>query len=262
MSLAEQLRVLGLSALARELDDVIASASKKRWSHVQLLEHISALEMNDKTRRSLERRLARSKIGRFRPMDSFDWSWPKSIDRPLVEACLGLDFLERTRNVVLVAPHGLGKTMIAKNIALNAINAGATVSFVTASQLLLDLGGRDSARSLDLRLKHYAKQSLLIIDEVGYLAYDDRGADLLFQIVNQRYEKRSLVLTTNLAFKQWPTIFPNATCATALIDRLVHHADIVSIEGDSYRRREAEEEAQSQKRQRAKQSGPESRGRT
>ena len=121
-----------------------------------------------------------------------------------------------------------------------AVLAGHRVLFLTAAQLLLDLGGQDSARALARRLQYYSQQGLLVVDEVGYLSYDARAADLLFQVVSRRYEKRSLVLTTNLRFSDWPTIFPNAATVTALIDRVVHHADILTIEGDSYRRREAE----------------------
>jgi DNA replication protein DnaC len=142
--------------------------------------------------------------------------------------------------VVLVAPQGLGKTMIAQNLAHAAVLAGSHVLFTTAAQLLLDLGSLESARSLARRLNHYASRGLLLIDEIGYLSYDGRAADLLFQVVSRRYERRSLVLTTNLPFSEWPTIFPNAATATALIDRLVHHADILTLEGDSYRRRIAE----------------------
>ena len=106
--------------------------------------------------------------------------------------------------------------------------------------MLLDLSAQDSARALERRLRHYARPTLLCVDEVGYLSYDARAADLLFEVVSRRYEKKSLVITTNLAFKDWPTIFPNASCVTALIDRLTHHADICLIEGQSFRRREAE----------------------
>jgi DNA replication protein DnaC len=106
--------------------------------------------------------------------------------------------------------------------------------------MLLDLGAQESARALDRRLRYYASRPLLCIDEIGYLSYDARNADLLFQVVSRRYERKSLILTTNLAFSDWPTIFPNAACTTALIDRVVHHAEIIAIEGDSYRRREAQ----------------------
>jgi DNA replication protein DnaC len=239
--LIERLRRLGLRATAAQLSDLVARATKDRWSAAQVLEHAAELEEQDRSRRSLERRLARSRIGRFKPMADFDWSWPKHIDRDRVEAALHLGFLQEARNIVLVAPQGLGKTMIAQNIAHEAILAGHSVLVLTAAQLLLELGAQDSARSLDRRLRHYAKQSLLVIDEVGYLAFDNRNADLLFQVVARRYERKSIVLTTNLAFRDWPTIFPNATCATALIDRIIHHADVIDIDGESYRLRQAEE---------------------
>jgi DNA replication protein DnaC len=240
--LNEQLRTLGLRHTAETLSDLVALATKGRWSAQQILEHVARIELDDRARRSLERRLGRSRLGRFKPMADFDWSWPKRVDRDAVESAVRLDFLERAQNVVLVAPQGLGKTMIAQNIAYAAVQAGHSVLFTTAAQLLLDLGGQESARGLDQRLRHYCNRtSLLVIDEIGYLSYDNRNADLLFQVVSRRYEKKSVVLTTNLPFSEWPTIFPNAACTTALIDRLVHHAEIISLEGQSYRRREAEE---------------------
>jgi len=239
--LTDLLSNIGLRHTAVSLDDTIAMATRKRWSPMQLLEYIAETEGNEKAKRSLERRLARSRIGRFKPMADFDWSWPKRIDREAVEAALRLEFCQQGRNLVLVAPQGLGKTMIAQNIAHQAILAGHSVLFLTAAQLLLDLCSQESARSLDVKLKYYATTPLLVIDEIGYLSYDNRNADLLFQVVSRRYEKKSLILTTNLAFSDWPGIFPNATSATALIDRVVHHAEIIAIEGESFRKREAQE---------------------
>jgi DNA replication protein DnaC len=238
--LAGSLKAIGLRHTAEHLDDLVALATKRRLGPTQLLEHIVAEEHKERARRSLERRIGRSRLGRFKPMSDFDWSWPKSIDRQAVEAALRLEFLEPARNVVLVAPQGLGKTMIAQNIAHAALLAGHSALFVTAAQLLLDLGAQDSARSLDRRLRYYTSRPLLCVDEIGYLSYDSRNADLLFQVISRRYERRSIVLTTNLAFHEWPTIFPNAACTTALIDRVVHHADIIPIEGESYRRRDAQ----------------------
>ena len=130
--------------------------------------------------------------------------------------------------------------MLAKNIAHQAILAGHSALFTTAADLLLDLSGQETARALERRLKHYTRPALVAIDEVGYLTYDARAADLIFQLVSRRYERRSLLITTNLPFKHWDTVFPNASCAVALIDRLTHHAEILVIEGQSYRRREAE----------------------
>jgi DNA replication protein DnaC len=194
-------------------------------------EHLVETEQQERTRRSLERRLLRSRLGRFTPMTDFDWAWPKRIDRALVEAVLQLDFLAGASNVVLVAPQGLGKTMIAQNIAHAAVLAGHHVLFKTAAEVLLDLGAQESARGLARRLNYYATRGVLVIDEIGYLSYDARAADLLFQVVSRRYERRSLVLTTNLPFSEWPSIFPNAATATALIDRVVHHAEIIETAG-------------------------------
>ncbi len=239
-ALADALRAIGLTHTAAELDDLVALATKRRWSATQILEHITEAEQRERARRSLERRIGRSKLGGFKPLAEFDWSWPTHIDREAVEAAARLDFLADARNVVLVAPQGLGKTMIAQNIVHAALHAGHSALFITAAQMLLDLGAQESVRALDRRLRYYTSRPLLCIDEIGYLSYDARNADLLFQVVSRRYERKSLVLTTNLAFSDWPTIFPNAACTTALIDRVVHHAEIIAIEGDSYRRREAE----------------------
>ena len=138
-TLADQLIALGLRDTAAHLDDVVALATKRRWSPTQLLEHLVATEQQERTRRSLERRLARSRLGRFTPMADFDWAWPKRIDRAAVEAVLRLGFLAEAHNVVLVAAQGLGKTMIAQNIGHAAVLAGTHVLFTTAAQLLLDL---------------------------------------------------------------------------------------------------------------------------
>jgi len=250
--LRSRLRALGLGATVAHLDDIVALATKQRWSPTQLIEHIVDLEEKDRAHRGLERRMSRSRLDKFKPMSDFDWNWPKQIDRPLVESVLTLDFLDAARNVVLVAPGGLGKTMIAQNIAHQAVLAGKSVLFLSAAQLLLDLAAQESARALERRLRYFAKIGLLVLDEVGFLAFDNHNADLLFQVISRRYEKKSLVLTTNLAFADWHTIFPNATCATALVERVVHHADIIKIEGESYRLRESELGATERRRSRTR----------
>jgi DNA replication protein DnaC len=254
--ISDRLRALGLPITAEKLDDIIATATKKRWGPLQLFEYIVAAEEQDRARRGLDRRMARSRLERFKSMADYDWNWPTAIDRPLVESAVRIDFIESARNVVLVAPQGLGKTMIAQNIAHQAVLAGYGVLFLSAAQLLLDLAAQESARALDRRLRYFAKVGLLVIDEIGFLAFDNRNADLLFQVVSRRYEKKSLVLTTNLAFQDWPTIFPNATCATALIDRVVHHADVIAIEGESYRAREAEADATARRKKLPKPTKP------
>ena len=239
--LAKRLSNLALHYTAEHLDDIVARATKRRMSPTQMLECLCELEELERARRSLERRHARSKLGRFKPMADFDWAWPKKIDRSAIDRALSLDFLHEGRNVVLVAAQGLGKTMIAKNIAHQAILAGMGVLFVTAADMLLDLTSQESARALERRLKHYARFGLLCIDEIGYLSYDDRNADLLFRVISMRYEKKPVVLTSNLGFSEWANIFPGAACTVALIDRVVHHADLITLEGDSYRLKEAKQ---------------------
>jgi DNA replication protein DnaC len=242
------LRRLGLTRVADDLNDLLARATKDRWTAVALLETLATRELDDRARRSLERRLKRARLGRFKPLADFDWAWPKDVDRPLVERLFSLAFLPDAENVVLVGAQGLGKTMLAKNLVHQAILQGHSALFTTAADLLLDLNSQETARGLDRRLRHYVRPSLLCIDEIGYLAYDAHAADLLFQIVTRRYEQKSVVLTTNLAFRDWHTIFPNASCAVGLVDRLTHHAAIVKLTGASYRLREAE---RSQKGRRA-----------
>jgi DNA replication protein DnaC len=239
-TLIDNLRRVGLTHTADDLNDLVARATQKRWSPVVLLETLVQAELEARTRRRVERRLRDACLGRFKAMTDWDWAWPKQIHRPTLERVFTLDFLGKGENVILVGAQGLGKTMLAKNLVHQAVLAGHSARFLTAADLVLDLNGQDTSRALERRLRAYARPHLLAIDEIGYLAYDAHAADLLFQIVSRRYEQKSLLVTTNLPFKQWDTIFPNASCAVALIDRLTHHAEIVPIEGDSYRRRDAE----------------------
>lgn len=244
-TLSDQLRQLGLVHTAADLNDFIARATQKRWSPVVQLERLVQTELEARLHQRVERRLKDARLGRFKPLADFEWTWPTQIHRSTVERVFTLDFLTQRENVIIVAPNGLGKTMLAKNLVHQAILAGHSARFLTAADLILDLTSQDTARALQRRLRTYLRPSLIAIDEVGYLAYDAHAADLLFQVVSRRYEQKSLVVTTNLPFKQWDTVFPNAACAVALIDRLTHHAEIIAIDGESYRKREAE---QAQKR--------------
>lgn len=236
-----QLEALRMLRTAADLDDFLARATKGRWGPAVVLEELVRQELQERERRSLERRLRAAHLGRFKPIDEFDWSWPTKIDRTVIDRALGGDLLRERENLVLVAAQGLGKTMLARNIVHAAVLQGYSALFTEASSMLLDLGSQDSARGLEQRLRHYTRPALLCVDEVGYLSYDARAADLLFEIVSRRYEEKSVVITTNLAFADWPSVFPNASCVTALIDRLTHHADVCLLAGESYRHREAEE---------------------
>ena len=207
-------------------------------------------EEQERHRRSLERRLKEARIGRFKPLCDFDWSWPRRLDRAAVEALMALDFLKEAANAVLVGPNGVGKSTLAQNIAHQALIAGHTVLFTTAGQLLGDLCALDSDSALRRRLRHYARPELLVIDEVGYLSYSNRHADLMFELVSRRYQTRSTLITTNRPFAEWHEVFPNAACVVSLVDRLVHNAEIIAIEGESYRFKEARERTEQRARQR------------
>ena len=205
-------------------------------------------EEAERARRSLERRLRCAHIGRFKPLADFDWGWPQQCDQGAIAELMELSFLRDAGNAIQVGPSGLGKTTIAQNIAHQAVLHGYTVRFTTAGQLLGELASLDSDSALRSRLHLYAAPSLLVIDEVGYLSYSNRHADLLFEIISRRHEKRSTIITTNKPFAEWSEVFPNAACVVALIDRLVHHADIIPIKGESYRRKEAQERTTASRR--------------
>ncbi|MEB3327877.1 MAG: ATP-binding protein [Candidatus Sericytochromatia bacterium] len=207
-------------------------------------------------RRSLLYRTEKAKLGPFKLMADFDWAWPKRVDREAVEDLFKLEFLEEAANVVLVGPNGVGKTMIAKNLAHQALLAGHSVRFVTASAMLADLGACEGTASLERALARYTRASLLVVDEVGYLSYSNRAADLLFEVVTRRYGKRPLVLTTNRPFAEWGEVFPNAACVVTLVDRLVHKAEVIAIAGDSYRAKEAADRNAAREKERKRRKKP------
>ena len=234
--LREHAGALRLYGLLAHWGEVMGEPEQARWV-AQML----AWEAAERSRRSLERRLRDAHIGRFKPLADFDWSWPRQCDRAAVEELMTLDFLKDASNVFLVGPNGVGKTMCACNIGYQAVLAGHTALFTTAGQLLGELAALDSDSGLRRKLRHYAAPDVLLVDEVGYLSYSNRHADLLFELVSRRYQHKSTVITTNRAFADWGEVFPGAACVVSLIDRLMHRAEVVRIDGDSYRAKEAEE---------------------
>lgn len=197
------------------------------------------LEERERARRSSEYRMRQATIGPFKSMVDFDWKHPTKIDRALVEDLLGLDFMNEAANVVLLGPNGVGKTMIAQNLAHEAVRAGRAARFVIASELLNDLACHDGS-AFRQRIKRYVNPELLVIDEVGYLRYDTRYADLLYEVIRRRYERRrSVVVSTNKPFAEWNEVFESSACLVTLIDRLCHRAEVVEIQGESYRVKEA-----------------------
>jgi DNA replication protein DnaC len=235
-TLRDRLADLGLHGLLLHLDEI----GDTDW-----LPWLVEVEETERQRRSLERRVRNAKLGRFKPMADYDWSWPTTIDRRLVDELFTLKFIGESANVVLVGPNGVGKTMLAKNLGHRALLQGHSVQFLTASAMLNALAAEDSASGLQRRLGRLCRPALLIVDEVGYLSYGNRHADLLFEVVTRRYAAgRPIVITTNKAFADWGEVFPSAACVVTLVDRLVHRSEILTVKGDSYRLKEAKERAE------------------
>jgi len=232
-SLRKRVQILGLWGLLAHWPDI----ASQPWLNT-LLDY----EEKERAKRSLERRLHTATIGAFKPMADFDWSWPRAIDREAIEELFTLQFARDGHNVVLYGENGIGKTMILKNLAHHALLSGLTVRCVSTSEMLADLSAQHSTVSLSRRVARYAQPQLLCIDEVGYLSYDSRYADLLFEVVTRRYESpKSIVLTTNKRFNDWAQVFPNAACTVTLVDRLIHRCECIDIDADSYRLKEAKE---------------------
>ena len=186
----------------------------------------------DRAGRGRDRKFKQVVLGEIQAAgENFDWNWPKRCDRAAFEALMSLDFLKDATNVVLVGPNGVGKSTLARNVAYQALIHGHTVLFTSAGQLLGDLCALDSDSALRRRLRHYARPQLLVIDEVGYLSYSTRHADLMFELISRRYQNKSTLVTTNRPFAEWREVFPNAACVVSLVDRLVHNAEIIAMKG-------------------------------
>ena len=225
------------------------------WAEVGQTDWVGSLiswEEEERSDRSLKRRISGARLGRFKSLSEFDWSWPKVCDREIIEECMQLGFSEYASNIILCGPNGVGKSTIAKNIAHQAVLKGKTVLFVTAGDMLNNLASQDGDMALRRRIKYYVHPQILVIDELGYLSYSNRHADLLFQVISQRYQTKPTIITTNKPFSEWGEIFPNASCVVSLIDRLVHKSEIITIEAESFRLKEAKEEKMRREEMRAK----------
>lgn len=232
----EHLGYLKLTSISENYEPEAKAAADKHFSHVEYLARLIEGEAALRRDRSVARRIKMARFPVIKDMDEFDWNWPKKINRLQVQNLFRLAFVEENANVVMVGGVGLGKTHLSIALGHAACLAGHSVLFASAIDIVNTLAAARKIGRLKDELKRYLRPSVLLVDELGYLPIDKTGADLLFQVISQRYEHGSIVLTTNKIYKNWAEIFNNdSTLTSAVLDRLLHHADTVRIEGKSYR---------------------------
>jgi len=230
------LKYLNLPYMSNNHQELAQQASKKQWSHLDYLDNLAQGEAAFKSDRSTQRRIRLSRLPTIKTLDQFDWAWPKKINRLQIQNIFRLQFIEDKSNVIFIGGVGVGKTHLASALAYSACLNGHSALFASAIDIVNTLAASQNAGRMKQELKKYLKPDLLLIDELGFLPVDKKGADLLFQAISMRYEKSVTVITTNRPYKEWPGIFNNdSTLTSAILDRLLHHAETIIIEGPSYR---------------------------
>lgn len=238
-NLPAHLQYLKLPYIRDHFESAAKQAVEKEWSHVQYLANMVEGEAIQRQDRAIHRLIGKARFPIIKTLDQFRWNWPTKINRMQIQNLFRLTFVGDKSNVILLGGVGLGKTHIALALGHAACLDGHSVLFTTAIEAINALSAAQAAGRLAQELGKYTKPKLLILDELGYLPIDKKGADLLFQIFSSRYELGSMIITTNRAFKDWPEIFNNdSTLTSAILDRLLHHAEPVVIEGKSYRMKE------------------------
>lgn len=240
--LQQHLDYLKLDHVKKQHSDLARQAGEKHWSHVEYLRRLIEGEFNEQRQRAVQRRLTAARFPVVKTLDQFRWDWPKKINRLQVQNLFRLEFIGQQANVILLGTVGTGKSHLATALGYAACLEGFSVLFANAVSVINNLTAAQKHGALKSELRKYLRPQLLILDEIGYLPIDQHGANLLFQVISQRYERGSIILTTNKAFKQWPSIFNNdSTITAAVLDRLLHHAETVLIEGTSYRMKDQAE---------------------
>lgn len=241
--LPTQLSYLKLPYIRENYETMGKTAAHKQWDHIQYLSELIKQESNLRRDKAVQRRVKMARFPVLKTMDQFNWSWPQKINQAQIKNLFRLKFIEEKSNVVFIGSVGVGKTHIASALGYQACLKNNTVLFTSAIDVINNLVAAQRAGLLKQELKKYLNPAVLVMDELGYLPIDKNGADLLFQIISERYERGSIIITTNRVFKDWPQIFNNDTTLTsALLDRLLHHTEAVVIEGKSYRMREVRKE--------------------
>lgn len=242
--LTETLRRLSLTTIAQHYEDLGREAAREGLGHVEYLRRLAEAEAAARYERSVHRRTQAARLPVLKTLEQFDWSWPKKINRAQVQDLFRLRFIEQNTNVVFIGGVGLGKTHFALALAHSACLNNVPTLFAPAVEIVNMLSAAQATNTLSKALKTYVTPRLLVIDELGYLPMDKRGADLIFQVISARYERGASIVTTNTVYKQWARIFNNdATLTTAILDRLVHHCETVTVEGKSYRMKDKADSA-------------------
>ena len=239
--LAQHLEYLKLPFVQTHHGELARQGAEQQWDHVEYLRRLIEGEYTQRRQRVIERRVRAARFPVLKTLEQFHWDWPKKINRMAVQDLFRLEFIKLKSNVVLLGNVGLGKTHLATALGYAACQEGCSVLFANAISVINDLSAAQKRGLLKRQLKTYLRPELLALDEIGYLPIDQHGADLLFQVISQRYERGSTIITSNKSYKQWPEIFNNdSTIASAVLDRLLHHAETIVIEGSSYRMKDRE----------------------